>query len=1596
MPNLRRVFTGGRINKDIDPRLLEDGEYRDALNIDVVNSETSNVGSVEKSYSNVRVTNLPLGTNPKTIGGYSDEFRDKLYWLVKSDTGCFLIEYDRESNSAVFVLQDTRPLVSRVLNLNENFLATGIEKIISEDIKGDLMVITDDNMEPICINIERAKTYGENGFFREDIYLIKKPPRFAPSTTLVYTEELNNNIEEKFLLFAYRYRYLDGEYSALSSFTNYKFSPKPYNLDYYTNENLGMVNSFSGIRVAFDTGDKRVTDVQIVVKESNSNVLYIVENFNKVNEGWGNLETRNITYSNNKVYTALPASEILRSFDNVPRKAKSLSIIGNRLIFGNYLEGYNLVDINQNNIKIDFDVSLITRNLDQSTDLLTTVSQLSDGCDLVITNTLPLPLLKDKRLIIYISIKQTVTQTSVYSNSFFYILPEDFASLQDVFNSSDFVNFINVVNNDFQNNMNFIATPSGWTLTDPPEISSSTPSTNVGIINVSEAVFTDEDDVEHNINLTFVENSYVSLSDISTNASLKTNRDYEAAIIYLDDFGRKTIALTSLNNTIYIPQDYSTFQNRLKITINNRPPVWADRYKIAVKTQALTYETLIINKYYLEDLFIWCKLEGDGIDKVKQNDILIVKRTSLVERPDVIKVKVLEIKEQPKNFISGNVDPEENEIIEEAGNYMRIKPTGFSMDFNDFQIYQDSRGDTGSDNFPKTYMSLFTQTDPDTGDVSGELAIPQGSSISLYINSSRRFDSGWANNTLNKEYFAQRNYDTLEEWFQENILNRPLFGNEGNAPDNYQNNLEIVRGFIQIIIGVQVFTPDPAGLLYLKITGTKSGGTNNRKGYVRFNIVVRTTEGFFVFETETKKLTDVGLFYESEETFEIIDNNHTGNITNQDADAFIPAEVELSFYNCYSQGNGVESYKIKDSFNKPFLNIDMRPTTTSLDRYRAIRRYADLTYSEPFIESANINGLNEFNLSLANFKELEKTYGSIQRTITRENDIAVFQEEKAGIVLFGKDAIYQTDGTYALSAIPEILGNYIPYAGQNGISKNPESLAINDKRIYYTNSNRGTVIRLSIDGVTEIIYGMVSYFRNLFMDRKNAVKLGGFDPYKRQYVLTVNDEPVQLLQLTCNNMLNKLNQTEPFSYNLLLNNLGGNIIIGYNITSGFATITATFDGDVYPVSNVTGSGSLSFERTSLIENIVLVTITPVSSSISYQLMNLCPVGTSMKIVTIIVGDDADLNTTVLNRFRWGSSTLYNYDDEFLSIPVARFTEETGIEGTGKFPLNGSVVNMQSYTNGTYTGAFRLSECNRMGYLVTDTEYDQSDINAILAAATFFTVTESGEEGLAITSSGNFLFNRSDADEILYMIWDFTSRNPVLSDDSANCQLGGSVIIDVLDNDEAGMTAILTIFTQPLYGTVIVNEDNTITYTHDGSDNFDDSFVYQVSNGTCASTATVTIAIGVPCSEEITASGSIGIYEAVITLGTDTGYAGISYNAFTIPDRFQIYYNNVLVADSLYRGNGIAGEPPSFPGLLGPKTLDVYSYNGSTFELTGETRDIDIIQADISPNPDTGGTGIIYFNKTNPTPATMKVVVTGPVGGTSWNFNSICPQPDIPT
>lgn len=1360
MPNTRRTYVKGRMNLDVDSRLLEEGEYREAENIEVINSEGSDVGAIENPLSNRKLTNLDLGNNVIELGKFEDEAQDKLYWFTKSDSGCFLLEWDERNQIASIVLKDTRTEdVDRVLNLKEDKLITGIVKIISEDSKNDLLIWTDDNIEICCINIERAKAWESDGFVKEDIYLIKKPPRYAPEATPTYTNDGSNNLDDKFPAFFYRYKYRDGEYSALSDPTNYKFTPKPFDLDFFTLENKGMINAFNAVNVKFDTGERQVTDIEVCVKFSNSVNIYVIETFNKKNKGLADNDTYSHVFSNSKLYSVLPEKELYRSFDNIPPKAKALTSLENILNISNYEEGMDVVDAKGVDIDVDYSVSLVNTSIENTLDFASTIATNTATFE----NTTNAQLEIGKQL--YFNIDITLDNIPVYSNSFIFLIETDYSSLNALVGSTEFVNFVEIIKNDYQanyNNSGAYDVDPGYALDTETELQFSIIS-DVPTFTVTPVQYTDANNGNALVvvDTAFEDSTYVGLQDTNNATSCKTNMGYEVGLEYQDEFNRRIPILTTESNTLFIPQQFSIFKNTLKVHINSEAPAGADRYKICVKAKPLQYETIYVNEYYNEDNFVWAKLVAENKDKVNIGDELIIKKAGAQVVTQPIKVKVLDIQTKTKDFIENNTDANENDIIESEGVYMKIRPNGFSMDFDDFRIYQNEVGDVraGNDRRPVNYLGLFTNFDNTNISPLSELPINQGSSIYLFLNSSRNYTFGWRNMRFEKTYFAQRNYDTLEEWFEEVITNGnsiPATELETEDVTEYNDNIELVRGFVATILGTPVFSADPNGELFLKFTGHYEGSAS-RSGYCRAKIVIRNSTGFYAFETDPKQ-AESEIFYQTEQCFDIVDGNHLGNTQDQELGSFTPAIIDLDFFNCYSQGNGVESYKYKDGFNTNYLNIDLRPSTTSIERPKRIRRFADIIYGQPFSESTGYNGLNEFNASTGNFKELDKQYGSVQRLFARDTDLLVWQEEKVSKVLFGKDLITLANGGAIVSTTPEILGQQVPFAGENGIGLNPESLAWDMYRFYYTNGRRGTPMRLSNDGTSEINYGTIAHFRKLFIDNPSSLKVGGFDPYHKKYVLAPIDETSDVFESFCGHVLSKT-LSEPFTYTFNLNLLTGDIVLKYNVSIGNVTIEAVYDGTAHVVSNVNGDGNITIPRTDADKNTVSVTITPIGEDeATLEVTNVCPVGIPLDLFTIILNDKEDVGTTIVNRFKHGDSPFYLESELFESFDINQFKKETGIEGSGKFPNRNTALCIQSFKESTSTGKFDATNGNRLGYLVSENDYTEADIDTILSAATFLTVSESQLGLNSLINQGQFIFNRATDTSKLYLIWDYRNTD----------------------------------------------------------------------------------------------------------------------------------------------------------------------------------------------------------------------------------------------
>ena len=264
-----------------------------------------------------------------------------------------------------------------------------------EFLIGDILLITDDDT---IINNPRIFTEGEirvlviavgtttltvkilsfaNNFFPYSVDAVTGLPddRWA-----ICLEQSKSLFEFKFPRFAYRYKYQDGEYSAFSPFSEVAFLPGHFNYDAKNAYNLGMVNQLRFLKILDFVPDgipKGVVEVDILYKESNSPNIYTVKTLNYTDSEWhtfGHTTPQTpwtgitkgaIQLESEVIYATVPSNQLLRPWDNVPIKAKAQELSANRIIYGNYVEGY---DLNPNSpITID----TVIKSMDLSNDILT-------------------------------------------------------------------------------------------------------------------------------------------------------------------------------------------------------------------------------------------------------------------------------------------------------------------------------------------------------------------------------------------------------------------------------------------------------------------------------------------------------------------------------------------------------------------------------------------------------------------------------------------------------------------------------------------------------------------------------------------------------------------------------------------------------------------------------------------------------------------------------------------------------------------------------------------------------------------------------------------------------------------------------------------------------------------------------------------------------------------------------------------------------------------------------------------------------------------------------------------------------------------------
>ena len=207
----------------------------------------------------------------------------------------------------------------------------------------------------------------------------------------------------------------------------------------------------------------------------------------------------------------------------------------------------------------------------------------------------------------------------------------------------------------------------------------------------------------------------------------------------------------------------------------------------------------------------------------------------------------------------------------------------------------------------------------------------------------------------------------------------------------------------------------------------------------------------------------------------------------------------------------IEESRIRGGYNNTSTDLGVKAYIVE-DNDAQQRRSNSLIYSGIFNSRTGVNQSNQFSIAEQITRSVDPISGSIQKLYAEDTNLIVFQEDKVNRALIDKDAIYSAEGGAITTSANLVIGQIIPYAGEYGISTNPESFAVYGYQKYFTDRNRNAVLRLSMDGITEISnYGMVDFFRDKLATVSSTGKIvGAYDIYNKNYVLSLQYAGVDL------------------------------------------------------------------------------------------------------------------------------------------------------------------------------------------------------------------------------------------------------------------------------------------------------------------------------------------------------------------------------------------------------------------------------------------------------------------------------------------------------
>ena len=210
MASFKNIFIKSKMNKDLDDRLLPQGEYRNAVNIQVSKSESEDVGALENVLGNEMVVDFTAITSEANIicvGYLVSEVNSSIYFFLTTNTSQNNPTGVYNKNAKNFI---TRSIISPNTSIQNTILVKGAflnfhEKnpIHGVNLLEDLLFWTDNRNQPRKIRVSAAADDIDYYKIEDTISVAKYMPYSAPvlwqegSTTNTYETTMKDVVSEK-------------------------------------------------------------------------------------------------------------------------------------------------------------------------------------------------------------------------------------------------------------------------------------------------------------------------------------------------------------------------------------------------------------------------------------------------------------------------------------------------------------------------------------------------------------------------------------------------------------------------------------------------------------------------------------------------------------------------------------------------------------------------------------------------------------------------------------------------------------------------------------------------------------------------------------------------------------------------------------------------------------------------------------------------------------------------------------------------------------------------------------------------------------------------------------------------------------------------------------------------------------------------------------------------------------------------------------------------------------------------------------------------------------------------------------------------------